>query len=101
MSGSRQSHQSPAGTKPGESPGADGTYDEVIDENAKVHFRFHSLTHPGRHVFQLEDADKAYGEKLILDHTTFSMERGDKIALIGANGRGKSTVLRIVAGTEE
>ncbi len=77
------------------------TVDEVIDENAKVHFRFQFTTQPGRHVFQLEDAGKAYGEKLILDDTNISMERGDKIALIGANGRGKSTVLRIVAGTEE
>ncbi|MPR33172.1 ABC-F family ATP-binding cassette domain-containing protein [Salmonirosea aquatica] len=77
------------------------TVDEVIDENAKVHFRFQFTTQPGRHVFQLEDTSKAYGEKLILDHTNISMERGDKIALIGANGRGKSTVLRIVAGTED
>jgi ATP-binding cassette subfamily F protein 3 len=74
--------------------------DQVVDENAKVHFRFQFTTQPGRHVFQLEDASKAYGEKVILDSTNISMERGDKIALIGANGRGKSTVLRVVAGTE-
>jgi ATP-binding cassette subfamily F protein 3 len=74
--------------------------DAVVDENAKVHFRFQFTTQPGRHVFQLEDASKAYGEKVILDATNISMERGDKIALIGANGRGKSTVLRVVAGTE-
>ncbi len=74
--------------------------DQVVDENAKVHFRFQFTTQPGRHVFQLEDASKAYGEKVILDMTNISMERGDKIALIGANGRGKSTVLRVVAGTE-
>jgi ATP-binding cassette subfamily F protein 3 len=74
--------------------------DQVIDENAKVHFRFQFTTQPGRHVFQLEDASKAYGEKVILQGTNISMERGDKIALIGANGRGKSTVLRVVAGTE-
>lgn len=75
--------------------------DEVLDENAKVHFRFQFTTQPGRHVFQLEDASKAYGDKVILDHTSISMERGDKIALIGANGRGKSTALRVVAGTEQ
>ncbi|WP_439557430.1 ribosomal protection-like ABC-F family protein [Dyadobacter sp.] len=74
--------------------------DAVVDENAKVHFRFQFTTQPGRHVFQLEDASKAYGEKVILDSTNISMERGDKIALIGANGRGKSPVLRVVAGTE-
>ncbi|WP_247233824.1 ABC-F family ATP-binding cassette domain-containing protein [Telluribacter sp. SYSU D00476] len=74
--------------------------DEVLDENARVHFRFQFTTQPGRHVLQLENASKAYGEKVILDRTNISMERGDKIALIGANGRGKSTALRVVAGTE-
>ncbi|WP_025764911.1 ABC-F family ATP-binding cassette domain-containing protein [Dyadobacter tibetensis] len=74
--------------------------DQVVDEAAKVHFRFQFTTQPGRHVFQLEDASKAYGDKVILDATSVTMERGDKIALIGANGRGKSTVLRIVSGSE-
>ncbi len=75
--------------------------DAVIDETAKVHFRFQFTTQPGRHVLQLEEASKAYGDKVILKGTNISMERGDKIALIGANGKGKSTALRIVAGTEE
>ena len=63
----------------------------VVDENAKVHFRFQFTTQPGRHVLQLEDVSKAYSEKEILKHTNITMERGDKIALIGANGKGKST----------
>lgn len=75
--------------------------DAVVDENAKVHFKFQFSTQPGRHIFQLEDTSKAYSEKVILKNTTIGMERGDKIALIGANGKGKSTLLRIVAGTEE
>ena len=75
--------------------------DAVVDENAKVHFKFQFSTQPGRHIFQLEDTSKAYSEKVILKDTTVGMERGDKIALIGANGKGKSTLLRIVAGTEE
>ena len=75
--------------------------DAVVDENAKVHFRFNFSTQPGRHILQLEDATKAYGEKKILTNTTAGIERGDKIALIGANGRGKSTLLRVIAGSEE
>ncbi len=75
--------------------------DAVVDENAKVHFRFNFSTQPGRHILQLEDATKAYGDKKILTATTAGIERGDKIALIGANGRGKSTLLRVIAGTEE
>jgi ATP-binding cassette subfamily F protein 3 len=76
--------------------------EEVVEETAKVHFRFKFGTQPGRHVMQLNDISKDYGkEKIILNDTTATIERGDKIALIGANGKGKSTLLRIIAGTEK
>jgi ATP-binding cassette subfamily F protein 3 len=74
--------------------------DDVIDENARVNFRFNFSTQPGRHVLHLENVSKAYGPKRILTHTTGMLERGDHVALIGANGKGKSTLLRIIAGTE-
>ena len=74
--------------------------DDVVDDNARVNFKFTFGQHPGRHILQLEDVSKAYGEKKILQHSHASIERGDKIALIGANGKGKSTLLRIIAGTE-
>ena len=75
--------------------------DDVITDDAKVHFRFKFGTQPGRHVMRLDNISKAYGEKVILKNTTGHIERGDKIALIGANGKGKSTLLRIIAGTED
>jgi ATP-binding cassette subfamily F protein 3 len=74
--------------------------DDVLDENARVNFRFNFSTQPGRHVLHLENVSKAYGAKRILTHTTGMLERGDHVALIGANGKGKSTLLRIIAGTE-
>ncbi|WP_435355495.1 ABC-F family ATP-binding cassette domain-containing protein [Emticicia sp. SJ17W-69] len=74
--------------------------DDVIDATAKVHFKFKFGVNPGRNVFSLENVSKAYGEKVILKNTTAIIERGDKIALIGANGKGKSTLLRIIAGDE-
>lgn len=74
--------------------------EEVIDENMQVNFRFNFKTQSGRHVKRLESISKAYGDLQILNNTSIGIERGDKIALIGANGKGKSTVLRIVAGTE-
>ncbi|GAC1507811.1 MAG: ABC-F family ATP-binding cassette domain-containing protein [Chloroflexota bacterium] len=43
---------------------------------------------------------KSYGTQPVLDSASFRIERGDKVALVGANGAGKSTVLRIIAGTE-
>jgi len=74
--------------------------DDVIDETARVHFRFKFGTQPGRHVMELNHVSKAYGDKVILKNTSATIERGDKIVLIGANGKGKSTLLRIIAGTE-
>lgn len=75
--------------------------DEVIDEKAKVNFKFNFGTQPGRFILFLENLSKAYGEKVILKNTSATLHRGDKIALIGANGMGKSTLLRILAGTEQ
>ncbi|MFM6937260.1 MAG: ABC-F family ATP-binding cassette domain-containing protein, partial [Aquirufa sp.] len=75
--------------------------DDVIDEKAKVNFKFNFGTEPGRFILFLEDISKAYGEKVILKKTSATINRGDKIALIGANGKGKSTFLRIIAGAEQ
>ncbi|WP_339790709.1 ABC-F family ATP-binding cassette domain-containing protein [uncultured Imperialibacter sp.] len=75
--------------------------DDVLDENAKVNFRFNFNKPSGRHVIQLTDVSKSYGDLVILKNTNAHIERGDKIALIGANGKGKSTLLRIIAGTDK
>ncbi|MHA8096300.1 ABC-F family ATP-binding cassette domain-containing protein [Aquirufa antheringensis] len=75
--------------------------DDVIDEKAKVNFKFNFGTEPGRFILFLEHISKAFGEKVILKNTSATINRGDKIALIGANGKGKSTLLRIISGTEQ
>jgi len=74
--------------------------DEVVNETAAINFKFKFSQPSGRHVINLKDVSKSYGSLEILKHTTASIERGDKIALIGANGKGKSTLLRIIAGSE-
>lgn len=74
--------------------------DEVIDENAAVNFKFNLGQTSGRHVMSLKEIHKAYDALTILEKAEAQIERGDKIALIGANGKGKSTLLRIIAGTE-
>ena len=48
-----------------------------------------------------EHLTKSYTERLIFDDTDFSINEGDKIGLIGVNGTGKSTLLKLVAGLEE
>lgn len=75
--------------------------EDVIDENAKVNFKFNFGTQPGKFILFLEEVSKAYGEKIILKNTHATIHRGDKIALIGANGKGKSTLLRIISGSEK
>ena len=74
--------------------------DAVEDDNAKVNFKFNFGTQPGRFIMTLDKVTKAYGAKKILTNTAGMIERGDKIALIGANGKGKSTLLRIIDGSE-
>ncbi|TKB97935.1 ABC-F family ATP-binding cassette domain-containing protein [Pedobacter cryophilus] len=74
--------------------------DDVDDENPTVNFRFKFTKPSGRHVVRIEDAYKNYPTINILENADGVIEKGDKIALIGANGKGKSTLLRIIAGTE-
>lgn len=74
--------------------------EEVTDDTAAVNFKFKFSQQPGRYIITLNNISKSYGPKEILKNTTVSIERGDKIALVGANGKGKSTLLRIIAGEE-
>ena len=74
--------------------------EDVVDDSMVMNFKFGFKQKSGRFIIELDDISKAYGDLQILKNTTASIERGDKIALIGANGKGKSTLLRIIAGTE-
>jgi ATP-binding cassette subfamily F protein 3 len=74
--------------------------EEVVDDTAAVNFRFRFKQQPGRFIITLKDVSKAYGSLEILKNSNATIERGDKIVLIGANGKGKSTLLRIISGTE-
>jgi ATP-binding cassette, subfamily F, member 3 len=74
--------------------------EEVVDDTAAVNFRFKFNQQPGRFIVTLNNVSKSYGPLEILKDTSVTIEKTDKIALIGANGRGKSTLLRILAGEE-
>lgn len=74
--------------------------EEVVSDEVAVNFRFKFSQKSGREVIGLEEISKSYGDIKILENTTVRIERGDKIALIGANGKGKSTLLRIIDGSE-
>ncbi len=66
--------------------------------NIRINFAIDKT--PGKVLCELKHITKHYGSNHIVTNTGAEIERGDKIALIGANGKGKSTVLRIIAGTE-
>lgn len=70
---------------------------DVDDDNPEVNFSFKFSKPSGRHVVTLENISKSYPNIEILRNADGLIEKGDKIALIGANGKGKSTLLRIVA----
>ncbi|MFT3674691.1 MAG: ATP-binding cassette domain-containing protein [Chitinophagaceae bacterium] len=67
--------------------------------NIRINFRVDKT--PGKVLVELKDVGKHFGPNVILEHAVAEIERGDKIALIGANGKGKSTLLRIIAGVED
>ena len=64
----------------------------------RINFRVDKV--PGKIICSLKNISKNFGSLQILNNATAEIDRGDKIALIGANGKGKSTLLRIIAGTE-
>jgi ATP-binding cassette, subfamily F, member 3 len=74
--------------------------ENVEMERPDMRIQFRVDRPPGKVLVQLKDASKSFGDNTIIQHAEAEIERGDKIALIGANGKGKSTVLRMVAGTE-
>lgn len=75
--------------------------DDVESANSEIRINFNFSTQPGRTIVQLDVKEKKYGEQHIFENTEVTVERGDKIALIGANGKGKSTLLRMIDGGEK
>ncbi len=71
---------------------------ELERPNMRINFSIDQ--NPGKVLCTLKHATKSFGRIKIVEDTSVEINRGDKIALIGANGKGKSTLLRMIAGTE-
>lgn len=72
---------------------------EIDNEDvSKFNIRFVQSVVPGKVIFEAENLGKAYGEKQVFDHVDFFVERGDRIALLGQNGQGKTTLAKILTG---
>lgn len=75
--------------------------EEVQTDETKINLQFKVNQQSGKVVSDLKNVSKSYGENVILENTDGQIIKGDKIALIGANGRGKSTLLRIITQREK
>ncbi|RYD70088.1 MAG: ABC-F family ATP-binding cassette domain-containing protein, partial [Sphingobacteriales bacterium] len=71
---------------------------EIERPNMKINFAVEKQ--PGKIICTLKHVSKSFKDVEIVRDTAAEIDRGDKIALIGANGKGKSTMLRIIAGAE-
>lgn len=70
--------------------------DEV--DTAMLSLKFPPAPRSGSYPVIVEDVAKRYGDHLIFEHATFTINRGDKVAFVGKNGEGKSTLVKCIMG---
>ena len=73
---------------------------EIPPDEKTIHFSFPQPKPSGRIVAEFKRVSKAYGEHVVFSDADVLIERGDRAALVGINGAGKSTMIKILAGTE-
>ena len=74
--------------------------DKPVDERS-IRFQFEARRRTGEDVLMIRDAGKSFGEKHLFSHLDLHVRAGDRIALIGPNGVGKSTLIKLINGEVE
>jgi ATP-binding cassette subfamily F protein 3 len=77
---------------------------EVIEKPTKVagpSIRFSEVTRSGDNVFHVEELTKRFGDRLLFENLSFDVPRGKRLGILGPNGCGKTTLLKILLGEEE
>src|SRR5690348_17317392 len=73
---------------------------EIPPDEKSIHFTFPQPKPSGRIVAEFKKVSKAYGDHMVFSGADLIIERGDRVALVGVNGAGKSTMIKILAGAE-
>ncbi len=73
---------------------------EIPPEEKTIHFSFPQPKPSGRIVAEFKKVSKAYGDHVVFSDADLIIERGDRVSLVGINGAGKSTMIKILAGAE-
>ncbi len=71
------------------------------DASARMHVSFPLSVHPGKWVLEMENMGKTFGDRVLFKNINLTVGRGEKIALLGPNGVGKSTLLKRIMGELE
>ncbi len=66
----------------------------------KMHFSFPESTKPGKIIVEIEQLSKSYGDKKVIQNFDFQIDRGDRLAFVGQNGQGKTTLVKCLTETE-
>jgi ATP-binding cassette subfamily F protein 3 len=77
---------------------------ERLEQPTKVsgpNIRFSEVARSGDNVFHVEDLGKRFGDKVLFENLGFDVQRGKRLGIMGPNGCGKTTLLRILLGDEE
>ncbi len=70
--------------------------DKPITEQETMHFKLEPAKESGNDVLSVEGLSKAFGGNRLFDNVSFEIKKGEKVALIGNNGTGKTTILKII-----
>ena len=69
-----------------------------LEDTSRLHLKFPPAPRSGDFPIIIENLRKAYGDHLVFDHVEFTIKRGEKVAFVGKNGEGKSTLVKCIMG---
>ena len=74
--------------------------DKPVDEHSEMHLQLQPRTESGKDVLEVDSLTKAFGDHLLFRDQNISIHKGERVAIIGRNGTGKTTLLKMICGLE-